>query len=438
MSDIDKNKKHAYITLLFILQLILFSHLLCPCSAWAKKREKSSNTCIVCHTQLGKKTAEWVEKWRDSVHGASDVTCSGCHGGDPTSFNRPKTKDSGFIGAPSRTQVPQFCARCHSNSSWMRQFNKRTDQLSLYKTSIHGRRLLEDGDENVAICTDCHGRHAIKSPSDFESLAHHQKIAETCDGCHSDTERMSSYGLRTDQLKLYKLSYHGSILYGKIPDKNPALVPSCPECHGIHGAIPAGVTEVANICGNCHSSTMEYFSRSKHHDSLINKGKPRCIDCHGYHDILYPTLSLFDGMDINHCGYCHDIYHNEYNIGQQIKMALITSEKRVKEVLEKVVQIEINPGLDVLDEKDALDKAKHMILEAIPVTHTLDMEEIESYTNEILLTTDKVENSINARQEEFIKRKKALFATLLILIVIIGFLLFKRWIMLLEIELGEE
>ena len=92
----------------------------------------------------------------------------------------------------------------------------------------------------------------------------------------------------------------------------------------------------------------------------------------------------------------------------------------------------------ITDERDDLDAAKRTILEAIPVIHTMDMEEIENYTNEVLLTADKVENSIDTRQEEFITRKKGLFATLVILIIIIGFLLFKRWVMQLEIDLGEE
>lgn len=436
-------KKRNRVNLIFIitgviLYTLLTAHLILPTEALAKRAKKTSNTCIVCHTQLGKKTAEWVEKWRNSIHGETDVTCSGCHGGDPTSFNRPKSKDSGFVGAPSRKEIPEFCAKCHSNPSWMRQFNKRTDQLSLYKTSVHGLNLFEKGDENVAVCIDCHGRHEIRRPSDFESTANHQKIAETCAVCHSDPDLMAQYGLKTEQLRLYKISYHGLILYNSIPDKNPALVPSCPECHGIHGATPAGIEEVANVCGNCHASTMEYFSRSKHFESLISQGKPRCIDCHAYHNIVFPTLALFDGTEIFHCGYCHDIYHNEYNVGQKIKTALITSEKKINDVWQKVIDMELNPGLDVLDEKDELDSAKRMILEAIPVTHTMNIEEIEGYTNHIIQTANDVEKSINSRQKEFIIRKKGLFATLVILILIIGFLLFERWSMLLEIELGED
>ena len=432
-TDKRHDLKILYLQILFILILLVQTPL-----ALAAKRQKASNTCYICHTQLGKKSAEWVEQWRASVHGESNVTCSGCHGGDPTSFNRPKEKDTGFVGAPSRTKIPEFCARCHSNPNWMRQFNKRTDQLSLYKTSIHGHQLLEKGDENVATCTDCHGKHEIRRYSDINALSHHQKIAETCAICHSDPDKMTLYNLRTDQLELYKLSYHGQILYNHIPDKNPALVPSCPECHGIHGATPAGVTEVANVCGNCHASTQAYFEKSGHYESLEKGGSPRCIDCHAYHDILYPTMALYEGTEKFHCGHCHNINHKDYNLGLEIKAAFVNAKQRVEEVWEKTIYIETNPGLDVRDEKDQLEGARRLILEAIPVSHTLNLEEIHQYTNEVLDVAEKVEGSIESRQEEFITRKKGLFATLLILIIIIGSLLYKRWVMQLELDLDSD
>jgi hypothetical protein len=427
-------KRNITYKILYILLFLFFMQSAFSSLTRARTRKKSSNTCYICHKDLGKKAAEWIEQWRISVHGESNVTCSGCHGGDPTSFNRPHEKNTGFRGAPSKAQIPEFCARCHSNPTWMRQFNKRTDQLSLYKTSIHGRRLLEEGDESVATCTDCHGRHEIRRYADLGSLSHHQKIAETCASCHSDSDKMKPYALRTDQLKLYKLSYHGQILYNKIPDKNPSLVPSCPECHGIHGAIPAGVTEVANVCGNCHITTQEYFEKSGHYEHLEAKGSPRCIDCHAYHDILFPTKALYVGTEKNHCGYCHNINHKHYNLGQEIKTAFTNSEKKVDEVWERAIKIEINPGLDVLDEKDQLESARLLILEAIPIIHTLDLEKVKKYTDEVLAIANKVDTSIDARQEEFITRKKGLFATLVILILMIGFLLFKRWNMQLELE----
>ena len=140
----------------------------------------------------------------------------------------------------------------------------------------------------MAVCIDCHGQHDIYPVASQESTANHLKIAETCAGCHSNKELMEQRGIKANQLELYKRSYHGQILYGKIADKNPGIVPSCPECHGIHGATPAGVNEIAHVCGNCHSTNAEQFARGKHQEAVNKKGNPRCIDCHDYHEILFP------------------------------------------------------------------------------------------------------------------------------------------------------
>ncbi len=193
----NRYRRNLIVKILYIFLFLFFMQSACSSLTCARTRTKSSNTCYICHKDLGKKAAEWIEQWRISIHGESNVTCSGCHGGDPTSFNRPHEKAMDSEVHPPGPKYPEFCARCHSNPTWMRQFNKRTDQLSLYKTSVHGRSLLEEGDENVATCTDCHGRHEIRRHSDLGSLAHHQKIAETCASCHSDPDKMKPYDLRT-------------------------------------------------------------------------------------------------------------------------------------------------------------------------------------------------------------------------------------------------
>ncbi|MGA1868054.1 MAG: hypothetical protein ACMUJM_05840 [bacterium] len=402
-----------------------------------KKKASDKIKCIICHTQLGKDLAKKVEQWQSSVHGQNNVTCPACHGGDPTSFNKPKTEESGYVGAPNRNELPEFCAKCHSSASWMRQYNKRTDQLSLYRTSAHGKRLFEKNDEAVAVCTDCHGQHDIYPVADKASSANHMKIAETCAGCHSNNEIMEPRGLKSNQLQLYKKSYHGEILYGKIANKNPGLVPSCPECHGIHGATPAGVNEISHVCGNCHANNAEQFARGDHQEALDKKGAPRCIDCHDYHEILFPTLALFDGAEKHHCGYCHPLKGHEYNIGQEIKNSIVKAQGKIDRVTALVGDIEYDPGLDVKDERDNLAEAQDYLLEVAPVTHTIDLKYIKNYTNKSYELAVKTETVINKRISEFIVRKKWLFATLMIIFMIIGYILFNRWTIHIQEETGE-
>ena len=47
----------------------------------------------------------------------------------------------------------------------------RTDQLSQYHTSVHGK-LLREGRYKVAVCTDCHSVHDLRPPSDPRSTVH--------------------------------------------------------------------------------------------------------------------------------------------------------------------------------------------------------------------------------------------------------------------------
>ncbi len=399
-----------------------------------RKRRSKQITCIVCHTQLGQEKAEWVKQWQESVHGKSNVTCPACHGGDPSSFNKPKAEGTGFLGKPSRQDIPEFCGRCHSNPTWMRQYNKRVDQLSQYKTSKHGKLLYEEKDTKVAVCVDCHGKHNIKKVSEHDSSANHKNIAETCSRCHADADYMLPYGIPTNQLKAYYNSYHGMILQNKVDGKNPSLVPSCPDCHSAHGAKPAEVSEVSNVCGNCHMNTTQFFSTGGHKISLEEQNKPRCIDCHSHHEIRYPTSDLFAGESVHHCGFCHLTNSKEYLKGIRLKEAIENTDLEIDRVEETVLALQETPGLDVMDLKENLQKARRSVLEAIPRTHSLDEEDVTKYTNKGMANAKEIKQAVENMKEEFITRKKGLFAALMVIFFLICYLLYKRWLL----ELKEE
>src|SRR3989338_3581240 len=88
---------------------------------------------------------------------------------------------AGFIGIPKPKDIPKICSRCHSDVTMMRKYNLKTDQFNLYKTSIHGMRLFEKGDESVATCASCHGNHDIQRPT-LEKFT--GKSMLDCGGCH--------------------------------------------------------------------------------------------------------------------------------------------------------------------------------------------------------------------------------------------------------------
>ncbi len=122
--------------------------------------------CIQCHSGQEGRLAEPVELWRTSIHAANGISCNDCHGGDPTDFAMAMSPERGFIGAPSYTEVPDFCGRCH--------VGVKEDYLA----SAHGKAL----DAGGAQCVICHGNHAVKAASiDLINK-------ESCSRCH-DYER---------------------------------------------------------------------------------------------------------------------------------------------------------------------------------------------------------------------------------------------------------
>ena len=110
------------------------------------------------------------------------------------------SKAAGFRGKIERSQIPALCGGCHSDGAFMRKYNPslRTDQLSQYKTSVHGK-LFAKGDTKVAVCIDCHGVHGLRPASDTRSKVHPLNVAQTCSRCHADAAYMKGYSIPTDQ-----------------------------------------------------------------------------------------------------------------------------------------------------------------------------------------------------------------------------------------------
>ena len=179
--------------------------------------EPPKDTCVECHAAMDGPIQRPALLIKDDVHIANGLSCADCHGGDRTSDDPSvaMSKAKGFLGKPGRAEIPQFCAKCHSNPDFMRRFRpqQRVDQLELYKTSVHGKRLAS-GDENVATCVDCHSVHDIRAVKDASSPVYPLHIPDTCGRCHADAKKMAKYGIPTDQLAQYRTSVHWDALKG--------------------------------------------------------------------------------------------------------------------------------------------------------------------------------------------------------------------------------
>ena len=355
--------------------------------------------CTVCHG------AEKVEFAR-SIHRSVDLTCVSCHGGDPAAV---ESKDAAhaaaknFRGKLTRRDVVESCGGCHADVQRMRPFGLRTDALAQYRTSHHGKAVLEKGDADAATCADCHGVHDVRRVKDPESPAWRTNVPSTCGRCHGDAAMMKRHGIETHAVTDYAGSVHGIRLA-----RGESGVPTCADCHDAHAASPPGATEVADVCGSCHSETRDRFRESPHFAASRRGAMQQCVTCHGNHAVQVPGHALFDAKPDDRaddrtgtrCLSCHDPGKPD-DKGLQTAVAFGAGLREAEAELAKAaarVESVAGVGFHVEDEREALEKARRALVLAAPLTHTVDRGRVEvelrhahSFVQEALNGCDAVE-----------------------------------------------
>jgi hypothetical protein len=253
------------------------------------------NSCGTCH-------GEARAAFERDVHAGAGLDCTTCHGGRGGALDAAEAHGGDLRPLSDPRAKIESCGGCHSDQERMRVAGLRTDQLSLYWSSGHGRKLAESDDPNVATCVSCHGAHGVLRHTDPRSGVHPFRQPETCGGCHADAELMQPYGLTADVVDGYLSSVHGDALV----ERGHLAAPACTDCHGAHGAQPPGVQEIELVCGSCHSVVQEFYEQSAHFTGSITNGAVQCETCHENHAVMKPTAALFVGGEERHCGSCHE------------------------------------------------------------------------------------------------------------------------------------
>jgi hypothetical protein len=332
--------------------------------SWPEILQASSEiSCLRCHEHESQ-----VKQLTVSVHAQAGVTCIDCHGGDSGAPDETAHLASDFRRPDSKREIAENCARCHADVRRMNPYGLPTDQLERYKTSRHGERLFQHGDENVASCTDCHGVHAILKVDSPDSPTYPANIPATCGRCHEDARLMAACGLPSDVVSRYLSSTHARLLV----EKGDLSAPTCMTCHGNHGATPPTTTEVSQVCGKCHVRQRELFEKSPHREAAALGVFNECVECHGNHDISKASLKLFGTT----CVRCHS--------GEALPMALvgrisglIDSLSGEYERASLLVQSAAAGGMATDDEQILLQEGRTALTRMEALQHTLSMEEIE-------------------------------------------------------------
>lgn len=380
------------------------------------------DSCVACHGALEGPLAAPVTDMRDDVHAAHGLSCAGCHGGDPAEASLEAMDEAkGFRGKPAPGDIPGFCAHCHADVAYMRGYDPAlpTDQVALYATSVHGRRLAE-GDTKVATCISCHGVHGILPPSNAASPVHPTNVARTCARCHADKAYMAGYEIRTDQFAQYQKSVHAELLFARYD----LSAPTCNDCHGNHGAYPTGVSSVAGVCGQCHAINRDLFLTSPHKAAFDRLGLPECVTCHGNHAIQRASDALLGVGPVAVCITCHaegSAGHRAAAVMERAVVGLAGEIDRARDQLEAAAQA----GMEMSDARFRLPAAHEALVQSRNLTHAFSPEKLLEETRKGTQAAADVQAASAAAFEELQRRRRMVVAPLSVFFVVLALLYLK-------------
>ena len=148
-------------------------------------RARSAAKCGECHPKL-------YSIYATSVHGDALVNsnnqdvpiCIDCHRAHD--IGNPLTDDY-------RDDIPFMCGNCHASKAIAGKYGLTTDVVKTYLSDFHGSAVSlyhEQGDgahrprKAIAVCTDCHGTHDIKSMSAMGPGETKRMLLGKCRQCH--------------------------------------------------------------------------------------------------------------------------------------------------------------------------------------------------------------------------------------------------------------
>ena len=262
--------------------------------------------CASCHAKAGDAYAHSSHA-KLTPSGSATADCLDCHG------DAHEVLAGGHPDSPvNHAHIPATCGRCHGQKFLMESNGVNTQPFVSYQESVHGRAV-ENGSMKAAVCTDCHGSHAILPPNNPQSPIYKFSVPATCGQCHTDIQN----------------TFNASI-HGQAVARGNLLSPVCTDCHGIHSIKshkdPNSPVSEQNLsrdtCARCHEGVRlssefgvpgnrvstyldSYHGLAAEGGSVV---AANCSSCHGVHNILpssdpRSTISRAN-LDAT-CGKCH-------------------------------------------------------------------------------------------------------------------------------------
>lgn len=407
-------RRAARIACLF-LTLAAARELAAPAAATAQQRP-TDRACVACHQGLDdERLAAPALRFPEDIHAEAGFGCLDCHG---DTHGGGRDRNTGFLSAPTRRNIPALCGRCHSDAVFMRGYDPslRVDQVAEYWTSVHGRLLREENAPDVATCVDCHPAHEIRPPSDPSSSVYPTNVAATCGHCHGDPEVMAGRDIPTNQPEQYLGSVHGKLM----EEEGDLSAPTCNDCHGNHGAAPPGVSSVRNVCGQCHAMMDRMFGESGHAERFTRGGRAGCATCHGHHAIVPASDTLLVARTRDVCSTCHDEQDPDGRAFLRMKALLDSLQAEAARGRSLLLEAE-NAGMEVSQALFELDDVGNALTKARTAIHTLHVDSVRGETRAGFDVADRaIQRGNEALAEHRFRRVGLGFSAGIILILVLG------------------
>jgi len=267
--------------------------------------------------------------------------------------------------------------------------------------------------------------HPVRAAADASAPVFPTNVPQTCARCHADPARMTRYKIPTTQFGEYKESVHGQALL----DRGNRQAPACNDCHDNHGAVPPGVTSVANVCAQCHSATRDLFVRSPHKEAFDILGQGECTSCHGTHNIASPADELIGAEKPAVCLQCHAADSTGLNVASEVRTRLERTKTVIAEA-EALLARAARAGMDVSEADLELDEARTQLIIARAATHAAAVAAVEPSTRAGMAAAGRARTVGEAAIAELAFRRRGMGVAL----VVIGFVAVTLWLKLRELE----
>jgi hypothetical protein len=178
--------------------------------------------------------------------------------------------------------------------------------------------------------------------------------------------------------------------------------PACADCHGSHGAVPPGVRDLVQGCGQCHENTAEHYRKSPHFGAedmrcaachAEKKDDPayagqQCTACHGTHGIGEAGREMLEGDAVGHCGHCH----RQEDGSQAAARVLLDGTRRLEEAMERTrarLSDAKAKGLFLDHEEQYLRESERALVLVEPLAHSLGLAAIGKHLEDGLKRQDR-------------------------------------------------